>query len=317
MITTFLILASALLLDALLGEPKRWHPLVGFGHVAHWLERRVNRTSVQPARAFLGGLGCVVILLIVPITLIQVMAVQVNDYATLARTVFDVSLVYWAIGYQSLRQHVLAVYDALNAEQLQRARLALSMIVSRDTEQLDAQKISAATIETTLENGNDAVFGVLFWYLLGGAPMVIAYRLSNTLDAMWGYRTAQFEWFGKPAALLDDALNFLPARLVASSYALLGDYRTAITSWRAFAPLLASPNAGPVMAAGAGSLNLQLGGTAQYHNTSVLKPQFGGNKSPDSDDIPRALSLVSGTIKLWLAVIAALAVATAWPRVYY
>ena len=310
MMVTLSVIVFALLLDALLGEPKRWHPLVGFGHAAHWLEQQINRRPALPKRALVGGLGCMGIVILPPLLLMQSLANQLDSDSMYARALLDIAIVYWAIGHQSLRQHVVAVFDALKADQTSAARKALSMIVSRDTDQLTTHQISAATIETTLENGNDAVFGVLFWYLLGGIPMVMIYRLSNTLDAMWGYRTPHFEWFGKPAALLDDVLNFVPARLVAVSYALLGNYRTAIGSWRTSASLLASPNAGPVMTAGAGSLDLQLGGTAHYHNAPVMKPQFGGNKCPGPDDIPRALALVSDTITLWLAVLSLFVVGT-------
>ncbi len=308
-VTTLLVVVCALLLDALLGEPRRWHPLVGFGRVAHRLEQRLNRAPTLRIRTCLAGFTSMSLLILVPLLLTLSVANLLEDVSTHARSLFEVGIVYWAIGHQSLRQHVLVVYDALKRDNLTEARSAIGMIVSRDTQQLAPHQISAAAIETTLENGNDAVFGVIFWYLLGGLPMVVVYRLSNTLDAMWGYRTTRFEWFGKPAALLDDLLNFIPARLVALSYALLGNYQTAITSWRRFAPLLPSPNAGPVMTAGAGSLDLQLGGATRYHNSPVSKPEFGGTKQPQPDDIPRALALVTGTLRLWLAVIALLVVA--------
>ncbi len=154
-----------------------------------------------------------------------------------------------------------------------------------------------------LENGNDAIFGTLFWFALLGGPGALLFRLANTLDAMWGYRTERFNLFGRFAARFDDALNWLPARLTALSYALLGKTRTAFNCWRVQAPGWDSPNAGPVMAAGAGSLGIALGGAAIYHGQEEIRPPLGQGPAPVAADLYRAITLVKRSLWLWLSIL--------------
>jgi adenosylcobinamide-phosphate synthase len=124
--------------------------------------------------------------------------------------------------------------------------------------------------------------------------------LANTLDAMWGYRTARYERFGWAAARIDDLLNVVPARLTALTYALLGDFAGAMRCWHEQAPAWDSPNAGPVMAAGAGALGVRLGGAAPYHGVWEARPPLGDGALPDAGSIERALLLVRNGVVLWL-----------------
>jgi len=176
-------------------------------------------------------------------------------------------------------------------------------MVSRNTAALDAGGVARAGSESVLENGSDAVFAALFWFLVAGAPGVVLYRLSNTLDAIWGYRNPRFERFGWAAAKIDDGLNYIPARMVALTYALLGRTALALRCWQRQAPQWDSPNAGPVMAAGAGALGVSLGGAAEYHGELHQRPQLGEGRPAQARDIERALNLVYGGVLLWLALL--------------
>jgi adenosylcobinamide-phosphate synthase len=296
---TALVAAIAVVLDWVLGEPRRWHPLVGFGHYASWLERVLHRDGAGPEMA--RGAGVLAVwLATAPVLVACLVAMRLPGMAL----VLPAAVLYFALGHRSLDQHARRVERSLRQGDLVAARRGLAMMVSRDTASLDAAGVAAATVESVLENGNDAVFGALFWFALLGAPGALLFRLVNTLDAMWGYRTPRYLYFGWAAARLDDALNWVPARLTAVSYALIGHTAAALRCWRTQAPAWDSPNAGPVMAAGAGSLQLQLGGAACYHGALRQRPVLGIGARPGVDDIWRALGLVRAALLLWLLVLA-------------
>lgn len=289
----------AILLDRWLGEPRRWHPLVGFG----WLAQRVEELGHGPltlsaASQRLRGVVAW-LLLIVPATLLA-WGLSAIPYLGVA---MDIGLLYLTLGAASLAEHAAAVAQALRDGDLELAREQVGRIVSRDTEAMDEQQVSTAAVESVLENGCDAVFGALFWFVVAGGPGAVAYRLANTLDAMWGYRTPRYRYFGWAAARLDDGLNWLPARLAALSYTLLGQRQAAWQCWQTQAPTWKSANAGAVMAAGAGALGLALGGAARYHGEWVQRPPLGEGLLPRGEDIDRAVALVKRTLWLWLGVI--------------
>lgn len=296
-----LTVLAAVSLDRLLGEPHRFHPLSGFGNLAKRVEGIVYGVpELSPASRYLRGIVAVVLLLL-PLVALAAILQQLAIFGVL----FSVVLLYFAIAPRSLGEHAGRVAEAFAVGDLPAARQAVGMMVSRDTRQLDEEGVSRATVESVLENGNDAIFAALFWFVVAGVPGALLYRLSNTLDAMWGYRNARYNEFGWAAARLDDVLNFLPARLTALSYALIGHTRSALRCWRQQAPMWDSPNAGPVMAAGAGALQVKLGGAAIYHGQLEQRPELGCGNAAGAADIARAVRLVRHTLYLWLAVIAA------------
>ncbi|HTV85313.1 MAG TPA: adenosylcobinamide-phosphate synthase CbiB [Dyella sp.] len=287
------LMIAAVLADRLLGELRRAHPLVAFGRMTNAIERRMHADrrmagvlawslAVLPSVLLVWGLQCVA-----PRWASQVIAVLV---------------LYFTLGLRSLGEHARPVAAALQAGELDAARSAVGRMVSRDTAVLNAGQVAAAATESVLENGNDAVFGTLFWFALLGAPGALLYRWANTLDAMWGYRTPRYERFGWAAARIDDALNYVPARLTALTYALCGNFHRALRCWRTQASQWDSPNAGPVMAAGAGALDVRLGGAAPYHGVWEERPPLGEGDAPSAASVLRALRLLRDGVIAWLVV---------------
>ncbi|HRP23791.1 adenosylcobinamide-phosphate synthase CbiB [Thauera sp.] len=287
-------LAAGVLADRLLGEARRFHPLVGFGRWAAAIEAAV-RHHVGAQR----GAGALAwVLAVLPWV---ALALWLRTLQPWAHWPVDIALLYFALGGRSLAEHAEAIAAPLEAGDLARARTRVGWIVSRDTAALDATGVAAAGTESVLENGNDAVFGALFWFIVGGGAGALLFRLANTLDASWGYRTPRYLRFGWAAARIDDLLNLLPARLTALTYALLGRTRRALACWRSQAAAWDSPNAGPVMAAGAGALGVALGGPAIYHGRLEQRPPLGEGRPADAASIRAALGLIRHGVLLWLA----------------
>ncbi|GAA3957188.1 adenosylcobinamide-phosphate synthase CbiB [Allohahella marinimesophila] len=304
-IISVLVCLTAVALDHWLGEPRRFHPLVGFGSAANWLERRLNPASHAEPKALrqplLMGVLAVATLL-APLMLVAVLAVLLLPAHILVMT--DVIVLWLTLSLRGLREHAMAVAEPLEAGNLPVARQQLARIVSRQTDSLDESAVASAATESVLENGADAVFASLFWFLVAGIPGVVLHRAVNTLDAMWGYRNERFLLYGRCAARLDDGLNWIPARLTALTYAVLGNTATALTAWREQAPAWDSLNAGPVMAAGAGALGVSLGGPAPYATGLKQRPVLGKGPRPDAGTVLAAIRLLERGVALWLITLA-------------
>jgi adenosylcobinamide-phosphate synthase len=269
---------------------------VGFGRLANWVERFFYGSDTRsPGMRRLSGLLALGVLL-VPFTAgvaALVLLPYLGDLLALA-------VLTLAIGHRSLHQHAVSVVRALEQGDEANARHLAGLMVSRDSAQM---AVAGATTESVLENGNDGVFGALLWFIIAGAPGCLCYRLVNTLDAMWGYRNQRYQDFGWAAARCDDLLNYIPARLTALSYVVVGASRRGLHCWRTQASAWESPNAGPVMAAGAGVLGISLGGPACYGGRWRDRPQLGTGRLPIKDDITRALDLVRTALGLWLTLL--------------
>lgn len=289
-----------LLFDRVFGELRRGHPLVGFGRIANWLERwlRSELDSVVTEK----GKGIVALILIVaPVTVFSHFLV-ISCSSPLVLFAASVVVVYFVVGARALSEHASVVSDALTAGDIDKARAKTALMVSRDTAVMNENEITKAVVESVLENGNDSVLAPIFWFVVGGIPGAVAYRLINTLDAMWGYRNSRYCNFGWASARADDLVNFIPARLCALSYALVGDFNCATRCWRTQASQCDSPNAGPVMAAGAGALNIELGGCATYDGKLRQKPKLGAGRTATKNDIVAALNLLQRAALLWILI---------------
>lgn len=311
----FIILPLALMLDALCGDfpwlfARIGHPVVWVGALISWFERRLNRPGRRPGDLVLRG--TVTSLAVIAAACAFGGAVQLISAAGGAFMMAEALLVAVLIAQKGLYQHVRAVSVALKKDGLSGGRRAVAMIVGRNPETLDQAGVSRAAIESCAENFSDGVVAPLFWYVLAGPVGICAYKAINTLDSMIGHRNDRYLYFGRFAARLDDAANFLPARLAGGIICLAAFLGTGTRGRDAWRTLLAdagkhkSPNAGWQEAAFAGALGLSLAGPRQYGTETVNDPPIGsGRREAGPKDIDRALSLF-----LWSCLVNAI-----WPLV--
>ncbi len=287
---TSLILFTALLLDLILGETKRFHPLVGFGYLANKIEAYVNRPTHSKKTAIglklLGALCCLVLVLPLPI---GYYILHENSWPYWC---LDAVILYLALAYNSLVLHAKQILIPLQKNDLPSARHFCSYLVSRDTRKLNQQAIARATTESVLENGHDAVIASLVWFTLGGIPAVILHRLVNTLDAMWGYRNSRFVHFGYFSAKFDDLLGWPSAKITSLLYSCQGDFLLAMKNAYQQGRQYKSLNGGWVMAAGATVLKISLGGQASYHGKTIQSVTLGVGPSVNTHAIATSLTLV-------------------------
>ncbi|GAY11235.1 cobalamin biosynthesis protein [Pseudonocardia sp. N23] len=302
-------LLLGVLADAVLGDPRRFHPVAGFGRIAAALEARTWTDDRRRGTLHTGALvGAVVGAGVV---------VQRRARGPVAATVVTAAATWAVLGARSLVGEGGALGRELAADDLAAARRRLPSLCGRDSSTLDAAGMARAGVESLAENTSDAVVAPLFWGAVAGVPGLLGYRAVNTLDAMIGHRSPRYERFGWAAARLDDVANLVPARLAAALFAGLapvvgGSPGDAVRAWRRDARAHPSPNAGPVEAAAAGALGLRLGGTTVYPYGVQERPVLGDGRSPAVTDLLRAarLSRAVGAAAAVLAAAGVLVVAT-------
>ena len=292
-----LALLSGWAADQVLGDPRRWHPVAGFGRLALALERALYAPSRARGALYAGAL-------------VALAALGAEAAArVLPRRLVLAACTWAALGGRSLAREADAVAADVRSGDLGAARKALPALVGRDPDALDADGICRATVESVAENTADAVVGVLLWGAVAGPAGVAAYRAANTLDAMVGHRSERYADFGWAAARLDDALTWPVARAGAALAAACapvagGSAGAALRALRRDGAAHPSPNAGRMEAAFAGALGVRLGGPLAYAGRVEARPRLGDGRAPVPDDVTRA-------IRLSLAVGAAAALAGA------
>ncbi|MGI6656042.1 MAG: adenosylcobinamide-phosphate synthase CbiB [Desulfobulbus sp.] len=300
-------LPLAFLLDALLGDP-RWllHPVRWMGRAIERLEP-VFRRSIPRARQA-GLLFALVLIAGCWLSAVLVIAAASSLHPLLGAAV-EVVLFFYCLSARSLREAAMEIHALLHRGEVDAARSKVAMIVGRDVSRYEGDDIARATVETVAENLVDGVLSPLFYAVLGGAPLALAYKMVNTLDSMVGYKNERYIDFGRAAARIDDAANFLPARLSVGLIALAALWvpgasaRQALAVARREGAHHASPNAGYPEAAFAGALGVRLNGPNIYHGVLVEKPWIGaGLAAVDAASLSRACTLMTRTSLLGVLV---------------
>ena len=282
-------LAAGYLLDLAFGDPRRWHPVAGFGTAAGALERRLYRprrrngavfTAVAVGTPAVAGAGIA----------------HLTRTRPIVRAVVVAGVTWTVLGGRTLRTEARTMAGHLERDDLVAARGRLGHLCGRDPSALDERELARATVESVAENTSDAVVAPLFWGGVAGLPGLLGYRAANTLDAMVGHRSARYARFGTASARLDDVLNLIPSRVTGLlTLAVAKDRREAMRVWRRDRNDHPSPNAGQCEAAMAGALGVRLGGRNVYFGRSEVRPFLGDGPKPSAADARRA-ARISGAV---------------------
>ena len=319
--SVFIILPLLLgwFLDLFLGDPA-WlpHPVVGFGKMIAFGERRLNKGTHRKLKGALMAIGLTIF--------VYVATYLIRHYIYLLPSisgrgwgwVFDSILVFYCLAGTTLIREVRQVFLAVDRS-LEEGRRQVARIVGRDTSALSAQEVRTAALETLAENLSDGVIAPLFWYMLLGIPGMMAYKMVNTLDSMIGYKTDRYRDFGCWAAHIDDIANYIPARLTAllmilSSLVSINNnggskffilHSSLFIFVRKYGHNHASPNSGYPEAALAGILNCRFGGPHYYFGQLFDKPYIGTNDRPLTTDDMKTAVRVNRTAEVLMIVLVA------------
>lgn len=300
------------LLDCLLGDPHSIpHPVVAMGKMISGLEKLLRRLFPKTSPGEIAA-GAVLWVLTVAVSFLVPFGILwacglVSPWLRVAGS----SLMCWQIlAAKSLKTESMKVYTALKSGTIEDARYAVSMIVGRDTKELDAPAVARAAVETVAENCSDGVIAPMLFFALGGAPLAFAYKAVNTMDSMLGYVEMPYKNIGLVPAKLDDVFNFIPARLCALAMLAAGGLLglNVKNGWKIFKRDRyhhASPNSAQTESVCAGLLGLRLAGDAWYHGVLHKKPYIGDAlREITPEDIPLSCKLMYGTTLVMLALCA-------------
>ncbi len=291
------IILAAFILDFYLGDP-RWlpHPVIAMGKAISFFEPVFRKIVKSPLVA---GAGFSLFLILSAWAIAWAIVFLGSMISKTVSDILQVLLLFFCFSSKSLEKAAMEVFKALQENNIDKARQKVGMIVGRQTDKLDETAITRAGIETVAENFVDGFLSPLFFALIGGAPLAIAYKMINTLDSMVGYKNDTYLLFGRFSARIDDVANYIPARLslgivflscfLFSPRAAVRALKTGFSQGRAHK----SPNAGFPEAAFAGALCIRLGGPNAYHGRVVEKPYIGkGFADPGKEKIKQACDLM-------------------------
>lgn len=305
-------LALGLIIDFMFGDPKwLYHPVCLIGNLIGWLEKRIRAMLPKTSMGELAGgiievsIVCL-ICLVVPYIIISVL----YTYLWWAGFLLETFWCYQLLAARSLKDESMKVYTALKEGTIEDARYAVSMIVGRDTESLDNEGVTKATVETIAESTSDGIIAPAFYMVIGGVPLMFLYKAINTMDSMLGYKNDKYLYFGRCAAKLDDVANFIPARLAGCFMVLVSglvgfDSANAAKIFKRDRRNHASPNSAHTESAMAGALCVQLAGNAYYFGKLYEKPTIGdGVRAVQAEDIANANKLAYATAVLGVCIFA-------------
>lgn len=294
------------LIDLAVGDP-RWlyHPVRVIGNMITLFEK-VLRKCFPNSQTGERAAGVILVILTVTVStavpfFILSLAFRIHEWLGF---VLETLMCYQLLATRALKDESMKVYDALKTGDIEESRYAVSMIVGRDTKELTKEGVTKATVETVAENASDGVIAPLFYMMIGGAVLGFTYKSINTMDSMVGYKNERYRYFGTCAALLDDVVNFIPARLsgllmVVASAVFGFDGRQAFRIFKRDRRNHASPNSAQTEAVMAGALNIQLAGNACYFGKLYEKPTIGDAVRPvEIEDIKKANRLLYSTAVL-------------------
>ncbi|PHV70995.1 adenosylcobinamide-phosphate synthase [Sporanaerobium hydrogeniformans] len=267
-------------LDLILGDPYNFpHPVRLIGKLVRKVETLIRRRVTSSKGLQIGG--GVLWLVVVGTTFITSYGlIQISRVHPILYGIVSTYLIYTTLATKCLGQEAYKIYQVLNTKSLEEARVQLSYIVGRDTQSLSEEEVIKATVETVAENTVDGVIAPLFYAFIGGAPLALAYKAVNTLDSMVGYKNEKYKDLGMVSARIDDAANFIPARLTALLMSMACGLlrlkgRQALSIAIRDRKNHKSPNCAYPEGAVAGALGIQLGGTHTYFGEEVYKPTIG------------------------------------------
>jgi adenosylcobinamide-phosphate synthase len=301
---TVLLILLSVMLDLIIGDPK-WlpHPVILFGKIISTIEKAWNKGGRKKLKGIILAAFLPFSVFIISLFLLKLL----YAISYLLGTAIEIYLISTTIAIRGLRDAAMEVYHPLKSGELSEARKKLGFIVGRDTDGLPSPEVVRGTVETVAENTVDAIISPLFFAIIGGAPLALAYRAVNTLDSMVGYKNERFKDFGFGSARLDDLMNLLPAR-ICTVCMWLGSYfmkemrgRHAISITRRDASKHPSPNSGWPEAMTAGLLGVQLGGVNIYGKIVSERAQLGDPLEPLSFiHIKKTILIMNGAWILFL-----------------